>query len=727
MISFKTALCSSAVAAILSCPQVASAQVAATTPPDAASSKDDGLTEIVVTAQKRAENQQRIPIAITAASGEEIKNRGVNSLIELNAVVPGLNVRTASGAAQTFIRGVGTTSNVVENPVALYIDGVYLPQQREGLRELVDVEQVAVLKGPQGTLFGRNATGGVVQITTRAPSHDFSGEARAELDTYETVRTRLYVTGGLSDTLAASFAVGYAHQGRGYGKSIATGSDTNQLRHEVTLRGKLRLSADSRTEITLIGDYLNRNQLANSFQPYPGTSLSFTGTGPLKSEYDSYQGENSFIAYDGGGASLTIDHDLDFARIVSISAYRQGNTQFLFDDAAVPGRYFTVRTPNSPNRMYSQELQLISAKNDRFNWVAGVYLFDYRNSANPIFRDFRGPLAPAPTSTSQSVTVGTELTRSIAPFGQFTLEVLPRTHLTVGARYTYEKREAQVTQVATHNDGMTVAVARNDSLTVRKPTFRIALDHQFTDDVLGYVSFNNGIKSGGFNIINPSPGYLPEKLTAYEAGIKSELFGHHLRMNAAVFYYDYKNLQVIQFVGTAQTVVNGAAARLYGLDVDFVAEPVAGLRLSGGFEIEHTEFTDYRNAVFSKPGLNGGATIFRQDATGNRLPLAQNFSATLAIDYHHALSRGALDFNVTANYNGDYFFEADNFLRQGAYTNLNSSVRWTLPGDKLSITIFARNLLDERVITQATTQRLGYPTAYSNTPQSFGAAIDVKF
>ena len=718
-----------AIAAALCVPQVALAQAAA--PQDGASQDDGGLEEIVVTAQKRDEDLQRVPIAITAVSGEAIVARGVNSTMELNAIVPGLNVRTASGAAQTFIRGIGTTSNVVENPVALYIDGVYLPQQRDGLRELVDVEQIAVLKGPQGTLFGRNATGGVIQITTRAPSQEFSGEARAEIDTYATIRTRFYATGGLSDSVAASLALGYAHQGQGYGDSITTGNDTNRLRHEFNARAKVLFEPSSRTSITLIGDYLKRDQLANSFQPYPGTSLSLPGTGPLKSKYDSYQGADSFIAYEGGGTSLTVDHDLDFARLVSISAYRQGKTQFLFDNAAVPGRLFIVRTPNSPNRMYSQEFQLVSSKSERFNWVAGVYLFDYRNSARPIVREFRAPL---PNPNDFSTTNGTELTRSVAPFGQLTYRVLPRTNLTLGARYTYEKREARVVQVANRRNGTIVTILPpgdtalvTNKLTIKKPTFRVALDHQFTDDILGYVSFNTGIKSGGFNVINPSPRFLPEKLTAYETGVKSELFDNRLRLNVAAFYYDYTNIQVIQFVGIAQTVVNGAGAELYGIDVDFEVEPVRDLRISGGFEIEHTEFTDYRGAVFSTPRPTGGAAIFAGDATGNRLPLAQNFSGTIAVDYHHELPRGALDFNVTANHNGDYFFEADNFLRQGAYTILNSSLRWTLPGDQVSVTLFARNLLDEQVITQATTQGLGYPAAYSNTPRSFGGAVQVKF
>ena len=241
------------------------------------------------------------------------------------------------------------------------------------------------------------------------------------------------------------------------------------------------------------------------------------------------------------------------------------------------------------------------------------------------------------------------------------------------------------------NGGSATNIIVDKSLTIRRPTFRAALDHRFSDAVLGYVSFNTGIKSGGFNTVSPAnPAYLPEKLTAYEVGLKTELLDRRLRLNLAGFYYDYTNLQVIQFVGLTQTVVNGPGAKLYGLDVDFEAQIARGLRASGGIEIEHSEFTNYPGAVFSTPRPTGGALIFSGDATGDRLPLAQKFTATTAVDYHTDFDRGALDLNATANYNGAYFFEADNFLRQKAYLILNASVKWTLPGDRLSITASGR-------------------------------------
>ena len=691
---------------------------------------DSGLQEIVVTAQKRAENLQRVPIAVTAASGVELTARGITSALQLNTVAPGLNIRTTAGTFQPSIRGIGTSSNVVENTVALYIDGVYLPQQREGLRPLDDVQQIAVLKGPQGTLFGRNATGGVIQITTLAPSHDTHGEAKAEIDNYATARGSLYLTGGLTDTLAASFSGALATQGNGWGQDYTTGHDTFRLSHAASARAKFLFEPTSRTSITLIADYLDRKEFSNDFQPYNGLPLSLPGSGPLQSKYDSYGAVDGINRFKGGGISLSIDQDLSFAKLVSITSYRRGSSFYQFANAPVPQPFFVVRAPLTPNKDVTQEVQLISPKTGPFTYVIGLFYFHNDLGADPIYRLFSGPYTPLATSVAQTETHSNEATESVAPFGQATWEFLPRTTLTFGVRYTYEKRTLEGASVrSTLVNGTVLPVIIPDkSLTIKKPTFRAALDHRFSDNVLGYVSFNTGIKSGGFNTVSPAnPGYLPEKLKAYEAGLKTELLDRRLRLNLAGFYYDYTNLQVIQFVGLTQTVVNGPSARLYGLDADFDAEIAQGLRVSGGFEIEHATFTSYPGAVFSTPRPGGGAVIFPGDATGDRLPLAQKFTATTAIDYHRDLARGALDFNVTGNYNGSYFFEADNFLRQPAYVILNTSLKYTTPGGKLSFTVFGKNLFNERVITQVSTQSLGYPATYGNAPRTYGVGASYKF
>ncbi len=714
----------------------AAAAPAATAPGAAADQPPatDEIGDIIVTAQKRSENLQRVPIVITAISGPQLATAGVTSLATLNTVAPGYNSRNVSGAFQPYLRGIGTSSNVVENPVALYIDGVYIPQQREGIRELPDIEQVAVLKGPQGTLFGRNATGGVIQITTRAPSQATEVAAHAGIDNYATVRAGAFLSGGLADGLAASVSIDYASQGDGYGTNLTTGNDTFKLQHSLSLRGKLRWDAGADTVVTIIGDYMDRRERAFTFVPYRGTTL-VRPIGPLGSRFDTYSPVDPYTAFKGGGGSIEIDHDFDFAKLVSITSYRRGSSSYLFDDApvGVPVFYVRVDPGNQPNRDFTQEIQLVSTNSDSFTWTAGVFYYHNR-LANEVRRNFFAPFYRAtvapPTVNRQTDTFGAETTESIAPFGQVGIELFEGTRLTLGARWTYEKRELHDALIrSTRYNGTVVDVPFTPgALTIKKPTWRIALDHQFGPDVLGYVSYNRGIKSGGFNILNPSnPAYLPERLDAYEAGFKTELFDRRLRFNVGAFYYNYSNLQITQFVGVTQSIVNGAKAELYGIDVDFNARLTPELSLSGGLEALHTEFKEYRNAVGSVPRADGGATLIAIDASGNRIPQAQKFVASLSGDYERAFGFGTLHFNLTGSYNGDYYIEADNFLRQPAYGLVNTSLAWTSPDKRYTVSIWGRNLLDERIIFNASSQAIGYPTSYGQPPRTYGVTGRLNF
>ncbi len=691
--------------------------------------------EIIVTAQKRAENLQKVPIVITAVSGAQLTTAGVTQLTSLGTLVPGLNTRTTAGSYNPAIRGVSTSSNVVENPVALYIDGVYLPQQREGARELPDVEQVAVLKGPQGTLFGRNATGGVIQITTRKPTQDFHFQATAGIDNYATLRGGVFVSGGIAPTLTGSFSADIASQQNGYGTNLTTGNDTFRLLHSLSLRGKLLWAPDSRTDITLIGDYLDRKDRAYSFIPYAGTSFVNPLPGPLPSVFDTYSAVDPYTAFRGGGVSLEVDRDLGFAKFVSITSYREGDTSYIFEDEPTGRPTFTVgiNSGNGPNKDFTQEVQLISKGSSRLTYTAGVFYFYNRYSNQPITRNFYPafygtPFGP-PTANQFTQTFGSEKTQSVAPYLQLAYEVFDDTHLTVGGRYTYERRALEGSTFLSRYNGTTTTIPSTlPPLVIQKPTYRIALDHQFTPDVLGYVSYNRGIKSGGFNILNlANPSYAPEQLDAYEAGVKTQLFDRRLRLNAGGFYYDYNNLQVIQFVNLAQTIVNGAKARIYGVDVDFTARVTDQFTLSGGLEALHANFTSYNNAVGSLPKAGGGATLVAVNATGNRVPLSQEFTGTLAADYDQPVSFGTLHYNLTANYNGDYTFEPDGFLRQGAYTLVNASVTWKSKSDRLSVSVWGRNLADEHILNNASSQAVGYPVSYGQSPRTFGITAKVAY
>ncbi len=550
------------------------------------------------------------------------------------------------------------------------------------------------------------------------------------------MRGGAFVSGGLARDLAASLSIDVAHQGEGYGKNLTTGNGTDQLLHSLAVRGKLVWDVDAATDLTLIADYMDRRERAYSFIAYPGTQFIVPVAG-VPDKLDTRSAVDPYTAFHGGGVSVTVDHDLGFAKLVSITSYRQGSANYLFDDApigALSPLYVHVDGGGQPNKDATQELQLVSRADQRFTWTAGVFFYYNRLANTPIVRNFApsffGGVAP-PTANATSYTYGVEETRSVAPFGQVGIELFKETKLTLGGRFTYEKRELPTAYVVgTRFTGVTTTTTfAYAPLTISKPTWRIALDHQFGPNVLGYASYNRGVKSGGFNILNPvNPPYQPEQLDAYETGVKTELFGRRLRLNVGGFYYNYANLQVTQFVGVAQSIVNGAKAQLYGVDVDFNARITPELSLSGGLEALHSEFTQYSNAVGSALRPAGGATVFPVNATGNRLPQAENFVGTLSGDYETPVSFGTLHYNATVSYNGDYYFEADNFLRQPAYVLVNTSLSWTAPSRRYTVMLWAKNLANERVISNATSQAIGYPTSYlAQPPRSVGITGKVSF
>ena len=702
-------------------------------PADAATDKGQ-LEEVVVTAQKRAQNVQDVPIAVTAIGSAQLATAGVTSTAQLNVAVAGVNVRTTVGAFQPSIRGVGTSANFAENPVALYIDGVYYPFQRDGVRDLNDIEQIAVLKGPQGTLFGRNATGGVFQITTREPSHSFKGEFGASIDNYLTLKTDAYVTGGLTDTIAASLSGSYTTQGNGWGYDSTTHHDTYQIHDNWALRGKLLFQPDSLTDITIIGDYQSRDENNGPYyRAYPGTTERLPGTSTSNSVYDSTNNIDSRLTLKSGGASIRAVRDLGFARFTGTTAYRRASatSQWDIDGTSTLGQ---ENYGANKSKQFSQEAQLASPTKQDFHWSTGLYYLDFSLDFEPFYRKFYGVLAPLPTSNASTTVNDRERAHSIAPFAQVDFTVLRDTRLTLGARYTIEKRFFVGTTTAVRNNGTinpAVHPPINSSFLFKKPSWRISLDHKFGDDILGYVSYNRGIKSGGYNVSVPTaPAYQPEQLDAYEAGIKTELFGRKLRLNTAGFYYSYDNLQLSKFVNGAMVLTNASAAEIYGLDADFEGRVTPEFRLNGGVSVLHTSYKNYLGAQFITPLATGGIALdpSRTDASGNRLQLAQNFSATLTATYTKRLSFGTVVFSVTDSHSGDYFFEADNFARQPAFETVNASISWTSLSGRVTAQLFARNLADARVIGQAASiASVGLETGYTFEPRVIGGAMRVRF
>jgi len=675
------------------------------------------LQEIVVTAQKRAQNLQDVPIAITAVEPERLESAGITKMQDLSAAVPGLQILNIAGNLTPRIRGIGAgfTSVGVESPVATYLDDVYYSYGADISFDVADVSQVTVLKGPQGTLFGRNATGGVLQVTTRGPSQDFGGSIGVSFDNYLTAKVNGFVTGGLSDQVAASLSASYTHQGKGYGKNIATGNDIYKIDKSVALRGKIRADIGDSTTILMSADYNERSgPQAAVFRPFPGWNISNPAPTYPTRAWDANNFADPENDYSGGGGSVTLTHDFGFAEFKSVTAYRDSQSRYFFinQPSSLITRTFIVEEDSN---QFTQEVQLVSPSRGPLTWAIGAFYIQADADAVTTV-NFLDPVTAA--TTLQVFVPGSQKTESLAGFAQATYEILPTTRLTGGIRYTWEKKKF---------------VGQPD-YTFEKPTWRLSLDHDFADGILGYISYNRGVKSGGFSIRAPgSAPFEPEKLDAYEAGIKTELMDRTVRLNLAGFYYDYQNIQVTQYVpaGTGTAILNGAAAELYGIDAEIEARLSDTVRVFGGANWLHAEYSDFRNAPINTPVPGPGGsftnTVAPGDATGNDLSYAPHFTYTLGVDLTVPTSAGEVVFNVTDAYNSGFYSEPDNRLKQGSYHLLNASIRWTSEDEKYTARLFVNNILDEAVASQFLSFAAGFIGDYSNPPRVIGGSFQVKF
>ena len=703
---------------------------------DNAKAKPDADTQlpmVVVTAQKRSENQQDVPIAIATVSADTLKATGVTSIQDLPNAVAGLSVNNTVQSFSPHIRGVGTTSfgPGVESPVALYVDGVYYGSQVMAMTNLNDVEQVSVLKGPQGTLFGRNATGGVIQLTTLEPKQDLSVKLSTELDNYFTSRNFVHVSGGLTDDLVAGISVTYAKQKNGWGNNVFTGDQIHRIDHEAVVRGKVVWTPTDRLTIKLGGDYSNlKNSLGSNVRDAGPSFLPvLTDVYPSNNIYDVANSATNKNTYKGGGGSLQVEYDAGFARLVSISAQRSYEYTSLFDTdpSFLPFELFGI---HQKGEQFSQELQLVSKNSGPFTWTAGLFYFWSRERALPLSGAFTGPGADAFGVTAVELDTYTDLrTNSASIFGQGTYEVTAGTNLTAGVRYTRERRSTSGYINAFFDNDFTFPIPLIPTVTdgskQSKATFRFALDHKFSDNVMGYVSYDRGFKSGGFNGFNPlNPPYNPETLDAYEVGFKTELNDRTLRFNPSVFFYKYKDLQITSLIPPPlPIIVNGSKAELYGVDLEAQWSPAAGLSANFGAEWLHSKFTSYPNGNVSIPLPGGGNDIQFGDLTGRRIPYASKFSATVGLTYDIPVQESKLRLNISDAYNSGYPTEPDNRLNIDSFNILNTSVSWLTPNERLTVTLFGRNLLNKKVPAQLNTTFYGDEADYTNPPRTYGIGL----
>jgi len=511
---------------------------------------------------------------------------------------------------------------------------------------------------------------------------------------------------------------------------LADGQDVHRVDNDASARLKWIFEPDDLTIIKLILDYAHRDgTMGLNFRPTPGTQPLLPGYQQGSSQWDIDNARAGDLRIDGGGVGLTIEHDLGFARLMSMTSYRDYSSFTDFSPSLVPQLGQVIDISRTGNQQ-TEELQLVSEASSKLKWVIGAFGIRSEESAKPLAINLVGPLARTPASLSVIDINTNAVAKSIATFGQVTYEALPQTNVTGGLRYTYEDRSFNGGETGMLNNGVNLGAfpipSLPPSISFQNVSYRFSIDHFLSPSTMIYASDNRGFKSGGYNGLDPTnPPYLPEQLDAYEVGIKSEQFDKHVRLNLAGFYYDYQNIQVSRYLETS-TIYNGGA-RLYGLDFDFAAR-LGAFSLFGGLEYLNNRFTSFPNAQFSIPQPSGGDLITSGNAAGNHLPFASTFSGNIGLTYIKTMTGGALlTFAINDYHNSGYSLEPDNIVKQPAYDLLGSSVEWQTSDGNYAVRLWATNLLNKPVIGFIASPNLGSQIDYSNAPRSFGATITARF
>jgi iron complex outermembrane receptor protein len=719
------------VAALLTGSQAfADANAAASASPAADSSQ---LGDIVVTAQHRTENLRQVPIAINVVSADALKNAGIGDTSALVEAVPSLNF-TRSGPSGIFvIRGVSTPNGAAgeEGSTAVYVDDVYMPDLASTINNFNNIKSVEVLNGPQGTLFGRNATGGVIRVMTKDPSTDhvvFDGQAG--YGNYQTITGQAYVSSPINDTTAIDLAFTGQNQGKGFGYDSTLHSDVRTDDHW-GVRSKLVAHPAANLKVTLAGDYYQTDDTTSVYVfPVVIAPATLVATGPTASQ-DSPAGFPSSISIRAWGVHATEELALGFANLTSITSYRKLDNHAFFDiDGAAADVFHLFYTSGS--RTFQQELRLASKTTEPLSWQVGAF---YLHGTAINDQGQRGlafalnPPAKGGPLLGQNI-YGKATTDSISAFGEATYALTPSTHLTGGIRYTSDQRKldpaSNVTTLRADSSVLVVVTQAHPSATFNQVTFRAALRQDLTDNIDVYASVNKGFKAGEFNLQAPGDAPVkPETIMAYEGGLKGDFLDRHLRLSLAGYHYDIKNYQIRTTIGTVTALQNATSVKIDGADINAEALLTSQLHLNVG-----ASWLNARFGQFGGPGTNTTAPGYYPasdpgNATGHQTPLAPHFTLNVGGTYTVPLG-DARELRLTAamTHKSSYAFEADNVLRQPGYNSVNASAEFKL-NEHFSIEGWIHNIGNVNYNVEMTTA-VGQ-TALAAPPRTYGVNVKANF
>ncbi len=798
------------------------------------------LMEIVVTAQKREQNLQDVPISVMAISGQQLKDAGITDIKNLTALTPGMTTTstTSENVTTVRIRGIGTVGDNpgLESSVGIVIDGVYRPRNGVGFGNLGEIDRIEVLEGPQGELFGKNNDAGVVNIVTKRPSTTFGATAEITGGNFDDKEASASITGPVGDFSAFRLYAGFQKRDGFLNVETGTGNNDDAVnnRNFYTVRGQYLITPSNDVSVLIIGDFSRRNEMCCQATPLvPGpfagiiAALASTpqlggtaGQPAFPTTFSNPFSRESFANYPlsqqiwDRGFSAQIDWNLGAAQLTSISAWRD-NSVFAgndpdYSDAAL------VQEPASGNgtdfKQMSEELRL-AGKTGALNWLVGGFVdqellnmtstiladnqFDLYLSAaasaaagaNPpnflLLPELTGNL-PGHTfipGVSGQADSYQQTAKSFAFFTNETYALSDHLDLTAGLRYTHESKD----ETANYNspDGGSACgqllrappasaalpysdllllgygcstpfnfafagVQHAQSLSEDNLNATVKLAYRFAEDLMGYISWGNGTKAGGFNLArvtnpaaattaaNPLGPLAPvldtefprETVNSFEIGVKSELAEKTVRLNAAVFDQQYHDFQLNTFTGIVFVVSSlpDLSSKGAELSLDWLT-PVSGLSLSGGVVYADTEITSFGNAL----------SLFAANRLNDRLSFSPLWSGVASAAYQVPLSSSlALRISADEKYNSSYNTgsDLDPAKIQGGYGILNARIGIGAPDGKWALEVWSQNLTDKgyfQVAFDAPFQGLAVPgmnnqlDSFVGDPRTFGATVRVKF
>lgn len=682
-----------------------------------------GLEEIVVTAQRRASDLQTTASAISAYSGTELQDRAIGDIEELGQFNPSMDVAFYQGEAQVYMRGIGYSGIIggTDSSTALHLNGVYLSRSSAAVPGFLDVERVEIVKGPQGTLYGRNATSGSVNIISKRPSDELAAETSLTVGNYNAFKLFGAVGGPVADGVRARLAVqkenrdGYTTLVRPVDDPLNLGATTGEAESKDDFAARLTVEMDlSETAmLTLMGDYyeaddtqsvwlyLNRGTATNPFfQQYladNGGQLGNTKSRSLGSDLEHINRPNIW------GLTGRLDLELGEYGLTFLSAYKETNP-FNRNDLDTTAAFGVDQLREEDHRQFSQEVQLSSPAGERLEWIAGLYYFSEDNDVrNEYFLPFVDEQFGLPSDDGCCLLKlnGTSETEAYAVFGELTYDLNDRLELVAGARYGSEKRGG-ANNVVFQNfiPGLLDNVAALEDETFDAFTPKIGLNYTVSDNVFVYGYVSEGFKSGGYNIGSyQNTNFDPEEITSFEAGLKADLLDNRLRFNTALFVYDYTDLQ-IQDVEANNTIVRNAAnAEIRGIEIDLVGYVSENFRWELGGAYLDAKFSEafLVDPKFPQLGV--------QNLDGFTLPRAPEFKVVAAAEYSTLLSnQGRLTLRGDVAWQSETYFTSFNVadLEQPSYAWLKARVSYDDPTGRWQLAAFIDNISDEVVATNGT-------------------------